>query len=1136
MAQAVPMSNPAAPPRNWLTGLARFLPAMLLFGSASVLTHPTVLILLLAAAALTMTAMAAALGCVDEVRWGRDIARRGVTFFVLLSLYVSVVAALLAAPAWWLLREPSLAAALTLSAAGLLALCSLWRLWPSFALPFVWDDAYPPPDQGSWLLTSLRRSLAFARHLSGEHELFFSHGLPAALAILLISVGALILAGSGSLLDAEMRSVVVAVFALLVVPAGCWIVLGRCMNALLSERRSRRATLPGATESDPNLPILPAGIGPLELNTTLLAATRAAQVDLALAALQRGADPDLTPASNERDQRSVLLLAVTLQDLRLLRALIGKGVVVNRVHRGMAALHAATRDSYQGRPDAIMTLLANGADPAVADSDGNTALHHAALCGEPIVAALLLDAGADIDALNHDGLTPLGIACTHANWALAAFLLERGAASAVAPGQPSLLQAAAAQDDDSDGVQLLLKRKADVNATGLLGRSALMVAALAGNAHIAELLLSAGIDIELTDQQGTTALMEAARAGAVAIIHALGKRKVDPDRVDATGRSALAIACASRQASEETVRALLALRADRDLVGSDGKRALDHAASSGRWHIVALLDPAYPVPSSLAIAPATIEAASAAHLLDALRFSHWNVVADFRALVRDWPEAELADIYLALAEAPYSAARNWLSNNGLSADARLADGSTLLDRLLQQLPGSLVAVNDLLARGAAVGGAGLLARVLQSGVDANPPEPIARLAMQLLERGADWCGSLSGGVSALHLAAANGDAELVHALLERGAAVDAHDVRARTPLQLALKIPDPARADAVVRLLVVHGANPESAAASGETALGLALSRGDRGLVNWLSWPRWRLPARPLRGSDLPAAAAIGDRDAVEKLLTLGLPVDSVDEQGASALIRAAGCGFAPLVSRLLAARANPSLQAKSGSTALTAAVAGRREEVVRCLLQHGVEVDQRLPGGGTALMVAAGLGLPVLADALLTAGADVNAQDERGNTALLIAAEFAFATPATALAGDLFELLLRHGARLEQRNPAGQDVLMLLLGAHAKPGSSCDGQHLAHLATLLAQRGAALDHQDQRGVSALHACALHGLLIPARALKSRGAPLDQQDSLGRSASDVAALLGYSDVAHELDADNNPVPSPRQTLRKRVLD
>ena len=89
-------------------------------------------------------------------------------------------------------------------------------------------------------------------------------------------------------------------------------------------------------------------------------------------------------------------LAAVLPDLRLLRALITQGIDLNHAHAGMTPLLAATRDSWHGRPDAVTTLLANGADPRATDSEGNTPLHHAARSSDPGVAALLRDASATL--------------------------------------------------------------------------------------------------------------------------------------------------------------------------------------------------------------------------------------------------------------------------------------------------------------------------------------------------------------------------------------------------------------------------------------------------------------------------------------------------------------------------------------------------------------------------------------------------------------------------------------------------------------------------------------------------------------------------------------------------------------------
>ena len=180
-----------------------------------------------------------------------------------------------------------------------------------------------------------------------------------------------------------------------------------------------------ATLIDDTIPARPPGpVEPLE--PALYEAARGGRVERALELIEAGADPHAPPPSDDRDQRSLAVLAAVLPDLRLLRDLIARGVDLNVAHAGMTPLLAATRDSWHGRPDAVMTLLANGADSRVTDAEGNTPLHFAARSSDPGVAALLRDAAAELEVLNHDGLSPLGVACAAGNWRLTRFLLERG--------------------------------------------------------------------------------------------------------------------------------------------------------------------------------------------------------------------------------------------------------------------------------------------------------------------------------------------------------------------------------------------------------------------------------------------------------------------------------------------------------------------------------------------------------------------------------------------------------------------------------------------------------------------------------------------------------------------------------------
>lgn len=1128
--------------------LAWFIPGLLAVAVAGLATHPLTLIPLLMANALTMAAICHVIGFDPEPRFGRTVMRRGAAHLVMFSGYAVLVFALVAWPMLQLTHSPSLGATLLLAGALVLALASLWRLWPAFGLVFVWDDAYPPQRDGSWIFTATIRSIAFGRHLSRE-ERFFSHFLPAALSLLVLAFGAIALTGLYGVLPSELRIAALAIYGVVLLPLGCLIIANRTLRALLYERHPpRRRTDVGPDPAPVPRPVLSEQertTGTPEQAEALLLATRDGDIERALALVEVGADPDTAPDPADRDQRPVLMLAALLPDTRLLRQLIAKGADVNRSSGGLTPLLAATRDSWHGRAEAVMTLLANGASPLVTDAEGNTALHGAAMSVEAGVSAMLLDAAAPIDALNHAGISPLAAACRAANWTQAKFLLEHGAKATLPESEPALVAAAGIADDDDTGVKLLLKHRAAVNAVDGRQRHALLAAAAEGHEAIARALCAAGAEINRVDQHGSSALMEAARSGAVGLVQLLAAAKADVRLRDHHGRDALTLACQSPHARGETVQALLSLGADPKEVGSDGRSALDHAAAAGRWDLVALLDPETPLPASLDHDLLAEGNDTPSHLLEGLRFGHWAIVSSFGGRVREWPQAQLAQLYLQLAAPEFSAARRWLLDHGLDAEARLEAprvddaetedeaplpvplGRRLFDALLTQLPGSSNALSSLLQAGASPAGSGLLAEALLHSHGAADCET---LLLDMLERGADPFGSCADGRerSPLHMAVVHAQSRILQVLLQRGCDPNSRDRDGRTPLFAALE--HGAQALPLVRALITYGANPEATDANGETPLGLALDHP--AVERWLDWRDWSRPSRPLRPADLVVAAAAGALATVQRLLELGFAVDTQDDQGASALLRACGAGHREVAACLLQAGANPALPAHSGVTPLAAAVAARREPLVALLCEHGVAADQRLPNNATALMVAAAMGYPDIAGQLLDAGADVNAVDTDGRSALHAAAQFGFEHNDSLRARRLFDCLLKRGADINRADNEGKTPLLLLLGAQLRPGSECDATHIGALVPLLLEAGARVEHADQRGVTALHACAMHALLPPARVLLSRGADRLAADAFGRTAADVARQLGFVDIAHELGARVGAIPSVRQTLRQ----
>ncbi|MGH8041051.1 MAG: ankyrin repeat domain-containing protein [Rudaea sp.] len=1059
----------------------------------------------------------------------RRDAGNAVVYLSMLAVYSGFGAAVIGYPFAWLRSEASLGAALAVSAAVVLSLLALWRVWPAFAAVAVRRTA----SQSNAFSGRLRA----AWRLTADNEVFFSHGLLVALALLALTQGALWISGVATTAARDpWRATTVGIFAG-AVPVLSWLIFQRSVSAwLLDRRRTRTGSMPEPAMTMPDTPVeAPAeqtlatsasGLSETDLNAMLLRCVRAGQTQLALAALEHGADPDSAPPPLDRDQRAALILAVLNPDLRLLRGFIARGADLERAHAGLPALIAATRDSREGRPEAVMTLLTNGARADCADADGHTPLHFAALSARPIVAALLCDAGARLDAINRDGQTPLAVACAASNWDLVRFLLERGAATEPAQAQPAIIAAAATAEDDAQGVQLLLKRRARVDARDTLHRTALITAALNGHVAIVRVLLDAGARVDAADAHGTTALMEAARADAYAVLDTLAPFRPSPDAVDHAGRTALTIAAQSLRTGEESVRRLLTLGISRQLPARDGRRAVDFAAAGGRWNIVALLDPEYPRPANLGDgSPAAAYAEdSAEHLLDALRFANWHVVEKFGGAVRGWPQAVCARLYLALArQADATAARSWLLDRGLDPNACDEVGVPLLQAALAQLPDTLTAANQLFETGAQPAGCGVLAQICAACVPANAPRAeLEHFALRLIERGADLFGADAEARTPLAHAVAQGCTELCAALLARGVDPNTTDRKGRTPLFSALTT-SPAVAEGLVKMLLRAGADPEVRAANNETPLGLELARAQPVLQQWLNWPGWKPPRRVLRADDLIAAAGAGDATAVDKLLALGLAVDAVDVYGASALLHAAAHNQIDVAAQLIDRGANTAHTAADNTTALSVAVAARHASMIDLLVSRGADANQRLAGGGTALMIAAAHGDPETAAQLLARGARADAADEHGMTALHMAAQFAFARADAARARHLFAALLDAGAAVDARNVDGQTALLVLLGARAQPRSGTDQKVLLELLGVLRARGAAIDRQDERGVGVLHACAMHGLLLPARTLLAAGADPDCRDLLERMPRDVAHVLGFIDVAAELGSESRRV-------------
>jgi ankyrin repeat protein len=137
-----------------------------------------------------------------------------------------------------------------------------------------------------------------------------------------------------------------------------------------------------------------------------------------------------------------------------------------------------------GHKDIISELLKRGARVDIADEDGRTPLHWAAIKGKNDACIVLIGQGrCNVNAGARDGCTPL-----------------HEAARSFRVG-------------NKDTVACLLQRGARVNAQSRTGQTALHLSATVGNVECIELLLACGAGINVTTKIGNSPLHEAAKAG-----------------------------------------------------------------------------------------------------------------------------------------------------------------------------------------------------------------------------------------------------------------------------------------------------------------------------------------------------------------------------------------------------------------------------------------------------------------------------------------------------------------------------------------------------------------------------------------------------------------------------------------------
>ncbi len=149
--------------------------------------------------------------------------------------------------------------------------------------------------------------------------------------------------------------------------------------------------------------------------------------------------------------------------------------------------------------EAVRSLIRQAVDVNDAQGDGMTALHWAALNGDPETAQMLIHAGANLKASTRLGAyTPLFMAAKNGNAAIVDALLKAGADAKTAGSTGLTALMMGAMSGDSETVRLLLEKGADPNAKeSERGQTALGYAASFNRAEAIKLLVKGGAKVDL---------------------------------------------------------------------------------------------------------------------------------------------------------------------------------------------------------------------------------------------------------------------------------------------------------------------------------------------------------------------------------------------------------------------------------------------------------------------------------------------------------------------------------------------------------------------------------------------------------------------------------------------------------------
>ncbi len=270
-------------------------------------------------------------------------------------------------------------------------------------------------------------------------------------------------------------------------------------------------------------------------------------------------------------------------------------------------------------------------------------------------------------------------------------------------------------------------------------------------------------------------------------------------------------------------------------------------------------------------------------------------------------------------------------------------------------------------------------------------------------------------INALHKAVIGGHPDVVRALLDAGAKIEARDISGYTPLLRALYLD---KKD-LAWLLLKRGADPSQANNYGEQALHLAAKQGYTTMcIRLLNRPGAKVNIQNLAGwTPLHLAVNKGREETVKTLLDKQADPNLATNNGAVPMHRAVA-GYGTIARLLLDHGAEVNRYDARGQGVLYWAAGQDDVELLRRLLENGADPKAQTILGDQPLHRAAVYGQVSTMRVLIEKGADIHAANKKGEQALHLAYKGAHEEAA--------RLLLSLGANPKAKTKAGQTPLDL--------------------------------------------------------------------------------------------------------------